>query len=95
MKAIARRLRRLEDQSAPAEGKQRVLAVLSKAGWEIAIDQDRCIEILDESGFLTTGPCGLVNLGNVPMGLNAEETERFVREHAAEICGMGSNGAPI
>jgi hypothetical protein len=92
MKAIARRLRRLEGQFAPADGRQRMPAVVSKAGWEMAIDQDRGIEILDESGFPTTVPCGLVNLGTVPEGLNAQETERFLREHAPEICGRARAG---
>jgi hypothetical protein len=31
---------------------------------------------------------GIVNFLDIPEGLNAEQTERFLREHAAEICGV-------
>src|SRR4029077_11465518 len=46
------------------------------------------IQILSECGFLPTGPVGLVNLGQIPDGLNAEELERFLRKHGAEIRGF-------
>jgi hypothetical protein len=45
-----------------------------------------------ESGFLPTGPCGLVDLCKVPDGLNAEETERFLRENAAETAVSARRG---
>lgn len=41
---------------------------------------DASIQILDECGFLPTGPVGLVNLLDIPEGLNAQQTERFLRE---------------
>jgi predicted P-loop ATPase len=41
-----------------------------------------------ESGFLPTGPVGVVNLGQIPDGLNAEELERLLRKDGAEICGL-------
>jgi hypothetical protein len=87
MRAVVRRIDRLEDQFGSAMGKPGILLVVSSAGWGLALDEDRCIEILRECGSLPTGPIGLVNLCQIPDGLNAEETERFLRENWAEICG--------
>jgi hypothetical protein len=87
MRVLERRLRRLEDQLGPADGKPQLLVVVCKAGWRLALDQDECEQILRESGFLPTGPVAVVNLGKIPEGLNAEETKGFLRENAAEICG--------
>jgi hypothetical protein len=95
VKAIARRLRRLEDQFGPADGKPRHLLVVCNAGWGLALDRDTCIQVLDECGFLPAHGLGLVNLGEIPEGLNAEETERFLRENAAEICGQAVGGAAL
>jgi hypothetical protein len=62
--------------------------IVAEARWRLALDEDRCVEILEECGFLRNGPgFGLVNLCNVPAGLDAEATERYLRENAAEICG--------
>jgi hypothetical protein len=47
---------------------------------------DRCLQILDECGYLPT--CNglfLVNLLNIPNGLNADELERYLREHGSEL----------
>jgi len=87
MKIINSRIRRLENQFGVVDEKQRILLVVCDAGWGLSLDEDRCIEILRESGFLPTGPIGLVNLCQIPDGLDAEETERFLRENWAEICG--------
>ena len=81
MKAINRRLRRLEDQFGPADGKPRFLLVVCEAGRGLALEKDTCIHILDECGRRFV----LVNFANVPMGLNAEELQRFLREHGAEL----------
>ena len=64
--------------------------VVTTAGRGLALDQDRCVQILRESGFLPTGPVGVVNLGDIPQGLNADELERFLREDGADICGLRS-----
>jgi len=90
VKAIARRLRRLEDQLRSADWKPTLLLVVSQAGQALALGRDACIQILRESGFLPTGPCGVVNFGKIPAGLDVLETERFLRENAVEICGFGS-----
>jgi len=66
--------------------------VACKAGWGLALDQDTCIEILGECGFLPTAPIGVVNLLEIPDGLNAEELERLLREKGAET--RGFHGVP-
>jgi hypothetical protein len=72
MRTVTRRISKLEDCVWPAAGKPVLLLVLCQAGWGLALDQDRCIEILGESEFLPTDPVGLVNLLDVPEGLNAK-----------------------
>jgi hypothetical protein len=88
MKTIDRRIRKIEDRSWPGKGKPQLLLVVTAAGRVLALDQDRCIQILRESGFLPTGPVGLVNLGQIPDGLDAEELERYLRENGAETRGF-------
>ena len=61
MKTIDGRIYKLEDRFWSGNGKQPLLLVMRKAGWGLALDQDRCIQILGECGFLPTGPVGLVN----------------------------------
>ena len=84
MRTIERRLRQLEDRFGTADNQRRILVVVRPAGSE---DHDRYIEILRECGYLPTGPMGVVNFCSMPKGMNAEETERFLRERGAEICG--------
>ena len=90
MKAISKRLCKLESQFGLGPETEQLLLVVTAAGKALALDQDRCIQILRECGFLPTGPVGLVNLGEIPDGLNAEELERFLREDGADICGLRS-----
>jgi hypothetical protein len=68
--------------------RQRILLVFCHAGWGLSLDEDRCIEILRESGFLPTSPVGFVNLLDIPTGLNAGETEQLLREYGAETRGF-------
>jgi hypothetical protein len=56
------------------------------------LEVDRCLEILSECGYLPKGPCGAVDLTKIPDGMNATETERFLREHGAELSGLSCNG---
>jgi hypothetical protein len=49
MKAVDRRLSRLEDRFAPAHGPN--LLVLTLVGSTLALDRDTCIPILREGGF--------------------------------------------
>jgi hypothetical protein len=83
------RIARLEDHFGTATGKPLVLLVVCKAGWGLALDRDRCIEILRECGHLPTGPgFGIVNLCEIPDGLNAQELERYLRKDGAETRGF-------
>lgn len=90
MKALTRRIGRLEHQLGADENSPRILLIVSGAGCRPALDQDKCIQILRECDFLPTGRVGLVHLYKIPDGLNAEQTERFLRENGAEICGSRS-----
>ena len=87
MKAISNRLCKLENRSGVGPGPEQKLWVVTIVGRRLALDKDTCVGILRECGFLPTGHCGLVKLGSIPDGLNAKETERFLREKGAEICG--------
>jgi hypothetical protein len=80
---ISKRVHNLEKQFGTSGGTQQLLLVVCRAGWGVALDQDRCIEILREAGFLPTGRMGMVDLGGIPDGLNAAELEQYLREHGA------------
>ena len=86
MKTVLGRIAALEDRFGTAVRREPLLMVVCHAGSELALDQDKCIEILRETGLLPTGPVGLLSFRHVPAGLNAKETEEYLREHAAEIC---------
>ena len=90
MRTIARRLQRLESRFGLGPEAEQLLMVVTAAGKRLALDQDRCIQILRERGFLPTGPVGVVNLGQIPDGLDAKELEKFLRKDGAEICGLRS-----
>jgi hypothetical protein len=86
MKTIDSRIRKLEHRLWPTDG---ILLVFCHAGWGLALDEDRCIQILRECGFLPTGPgFGLVNLCQIPDGLNADELETYLRVDGAETRGF-------
>ena len=53
---------------------------------KLALDTDSCVGILRECGFLPARRWVVVDLGKIPDGLNAKETERFLRENGAETC---------
>ena len=88
MRTIARRLQRLEEGFGWGPETEQLLMVVTAADRGLALDEDTCVRILRESGFVPTGPVGVVNLGVVPKGLNAEELETFLREDGAETCGL-------
>ena len=89
MRTVTRRIAKLEDRFWIENGKRQcTLLVLCQAGWGLALDRDRCIQILRECGFLPTGPVGLVNLCEIPDGLNAAELEKYLREYGAETRGL-------
>jgi|SRR5678815_612927 hypothetical protein len=88
MKAIDSRIRRLKGRLCPDKGEQR-LWVSVKPGYGLALDLDRCTQILDECGFLPTVRFGFLNFLDIPDGLNAKELEQYLRKNGAEICGSG------
>ena len=88
MKAISKRLCKFENRFGLGPEAEQLLLVVTAAGRALALDHDRCIQILRECEVLPTGPVGLVDLGQIPDGLNAEELERFLREHGAETRGL-------
>jgi hypothetical protein len=66
---------------APQSRKQ-FLIVLTDARQKLALDSDRCVQILRDAWHLDTRSlCCLVDLGNIPDGLNAAELEKYLREH--------------
>ena len=89
MKAIDRRIRRLQDRFCPEDGQQR-LWFTSLTSSELALDLDRCAEILDECGFLPKGRFGVLNFMNIPDGLNAKDLEMFLRKNGAQTRGFAS-----
>lgn len=87
MNALTQRIRRLESRFGPGDS-EGILLVVSRDDRELALDENKCVQILRECGFLRTGGgIHVVNLGKIPDGLNAEETERFLKEKGTEICG--------
>src|SRR5258706_16286856 len=66
MKTVARRIGKLEDTFRPGNGEPLLLLVVTAAEKRLALDQDRCVQILRECGFLPTGPVGVVNLAAIP-----------------------------
>src|SRR5579864_2180360 len=87
MKTFDRRLCKLENRLGVSDNNRRFLVVVEDAGRRRGLDDKTCIQILDESGFLRTSGVVLVDLHDIPSGLSAEETKRFLREHGATICG--------
>jgi hypothetical protein len=86
MQRILRRVEKLENGWNQASEAGEPLVVLL-AGQELALDADRCVEILRESGFLARGPhISVIHLMDVPPDFNATELERFLRESGGELC---------
>jgi hypothetical protein len=76
----------LEAREAESQENQVILRVM-RADRELALSSDECVQILRECHYLPVGPCGVVDLGHIPDGLNAEELERYLRKHGASLCG--------
>jgi len=94
MKAIDSRIRRLQRQLCPDEGQPQRIWVTVLAGQEFALDQDRCIEILRECGFLPSSRFVVLHFFGIPHGLNAKELEQYLRKNGAQICGFGRAQRP-
>ena len=86
MRTIQRRIRRVEDRFLQGKS-QGVRLVIRAAAVRLALDVDTCVKILEECGYLRdTGGASVVRLYDIPDGLGAKETERFLRERGAELC---------
>ena len=83
MKSLDRRLNRLEDSLAPVARQQNVVS-LYDAGHKFALDGRTCIQILREAGHIdpASAIC-LADFTHISDGLNAEELEKYLREHGA------------
>jgi hypothetical protein len=81
--AVARRVRQLEDRLGSAGGPS-FLVVTSCV--TLRLDPDTCVRILRECGFMATRGVVIVDLCKVPKGLNAGETESYLREKGADLC---------
>jgi hypothetical protein len=89
MNAINRRIRRLQLRLCPDKGEQR-LWVLTGPGYGVALDQDRCIQILAECGFLPKTRFGVLSFCGIPDGLNAKELENYLRINGTQTRGFAS-----
>jgi hypothetical protein len=85
---IGKRITKLEDQFGTSDRKRQILLVVYRASLSLALDQDTCVQILRQGGFLPKGPIGVVNLRDVPQGLSADELRVFLRENGATTCGI-------
>jgi len=80
MKARDRRVKKLEEQFGCRKRPGQVVIVTDER--KRPLDTDTCLRILEESGHLDRGkPCSVVNLLDIPWGLNAQETEIYLREN--------------
>lgn len=81
MRTVKRRISRLEGRFAPPQDKEpSLIAVVNRVDRELALDNDACIQILREGGFLRGPSVRIVKLDHVPSGLNAGDLEKFLRE---------------
>jgi hypothetical protein len=49
----------------------------------LALDEDTCVQILDECGYLPSSGMAKVDLFDLPSGLNASEIKRFLQKNGA------------
>jgi hypothetical protein len=86
MKAIGRRLNKLEHKFGMAPS-DRLVMIATAGATSYGLDKDTCVTILDEAGFLPKSGIVLVNLLDIPSGLGAGETKKYLLENVEEICG--------
>jgi hypothetical protein len=92
MTNLQRRIERLE-RPAGADTQAGLRLIVMDAGATFAMDVDRCVEVLAESGFVRPGCCVLDFL-NIPHGLTQDELVAYLREHGGEICNPSGRSAP-
>src|ERR1700723_3371731 len=65
----------------------RILMIVTASATKLGLDEDTCVKIPDEAGFLATRGIASVDLLHIPSGLSASETKRYLLKNGAEICG--------
>ena len=86
MRTVDRRISRLEDRFAPHQDKEPVLiVVVNRVDRELALDNDACVQILREGGFLRGPSVRVVRFERVPEGLDAPNLEKFLRENGSRL----------
>jgi hypothetical protein len=87
MRSLRHRIEKLESGwTQAAEGG--IHLFVYRAGMELALDGNRCVDILREAGFLRSGPfLSVIRLLDVPWGLDASALEAYLRTHGTKICG--------
>jgi hypothetical protein len=93
MRNLQHRIGKLE-QLTVASKQEGLLFTVVRAEARLALDTHRCVEILRDGGFVPAGRgLAILNFLRVPDGLNAQELERYLRNHSDEICnGMAVAG---
>ena len=85
MKAVIRRVDRLEERFAPKPEEEPFVVIVSRVDRELSLDDDACIQILRECGSLRGGSTCVVRFSDIPDGLSAVELKAFLREHGPKI----------
>jgi hypothetical protein len=86
MRIVKCRISRLEDRFAPPQDEEPVLiVVVNRVDRELAMDDDACVKILREGGFLRGPSVRVVRLGDIPDGLNAASLEKFLLENGSRL----------
>jgi hypothetical protein len=86
VRTAIKRIAKVEEQFGTRNSQPQHLLVIRRLDRIPALDSDACIQILRKYGHLQRYGCGVVRL-DIPDGMNAEETRRFLRDHGADICG--------
>jgi hypothetical protein len=95
MRNIEGRLSKLEDRVGVMCNPPRYLVFIMCAGNSHSqAELDTYVRLLDGAGRLPAGGFVPIDLCAVPMGLNAEEMARYVRDYGAQICGARGAYAP-
>ena len=92
MRTVERRISRLEDRFVPHQHQEPVLiVVVNRADRELALDNDACVQILREGGFLRGPSVRVVRLERVPEALDALNLEKFLRENGSRLTRIGGS----
>jgi hypothetical protein len=85
MKAVIRRIDRLEERFEPEPEEEPPLVVITRLDRKLALENSICFQILRECGLFRGGAACVVKLSDIPGGLNAVELRTFLREHGPKI----------